>query len=219
MNAEIEKFLLDRGADIVRFADISALSAAQTQGFAGAVLFAVALSRKFVLAMADDVPAESDEFAEKEHACDALADRLAEYIMQSGYRALSQSEASNGRNGRFDGATRSSALPHKTVALLAGLGYIGKNNLLVTEEYGCALSMCTVLTDAPVRAETRAPLPSKCGACDVCAGVCPTGAIRGRAWTPEGGRNAVVDVFKCTCALKCMVHCPWTLRYAKRTNA
>ncbi len=28
------------------------------------------------------------------------------------------------------------------------------------------------------------------------------------------GWEAVVDVFKCKCLLKCVVNCPWTLKYA-----
>ena len=28
------------------------------------------------------------------------------------------------------------------------------------------------------------------------------------------GWEAVVDVFKCKCLLKCVVNCPWTMKYA-----
>ncbi|MBR0308972.1 MAG: epoxyqueuosine reductase, partial [Mogibacterium sp.] len=43
-----------------------------------------------------------------------------------------------------------SGLPHKTVATRAGLGWIGKNNLLVTPEYGSAIRISSLLTDAPL---------------------------------------------------------------------
>lgn len=43
-----------------------------------------------------------------------------------------------------------SPLPHKTVAVHAGLGWIGKNCLLITERYGGAVRLSSLLTDAPL---------------------------------------------------------------------
>ena len=206
----------------------------------------MALSKDYILAVRGGVKPERDDFAEKEHAADALADRLAEYLTQSGYKACSQSDESNFQNGNFDGATRSSLLPHKTLARLAGIGYIGKNNLLINERYGCALVLGTVLTDAPaatfeytfatasdstldvapntksatasdpevISASVYTPDPSGCGDCDVCRSVCDANAIFGNEWSIATGRDGVIDVAKCTCSLKCMVHCPATLKYA-----
>ena len=138
----------------------------------------------------------------------------ADYLQLKGYRAYSQSEDSNWQNGNFDVNTRSSKLPHKTIARLAGIGYIGKNNLLISEEYGCAFCMCTVLTDAPLVPECYPLISSKCGDCDICMRVCSENAILGHEWSEGTGRDDIIDVFRCTCALKCMVNCPHTLRYA-----
>lgn len=214
----IERMLKDKGADIVRFVDISGLPHTQTQGFSKAIVFCMALKRDFILAMRDGKQIEHDDFVEKEHAADALADELAEYIRQRGHRAYSQSEESNFQNGNFNPGTKSSKLPHKTIARLAGLGYIGKNNLLIHEEFGCAFSMCTVLTDAPIVTKNYPSVSEKCGFCDICRQVCPDGAILGNEWSENGGREAVVDVFKCTCGLKCMVNCPQTLAYALQSD-
>ncbi|MDR0469941.1 MAG: 4Fe-4S binding protein [Peptococcaceae bacterium] len=216
MNIEIEKLLRERGAGIVRFVDISSLPMDQTQGFVKAVLFCIPLSKGYVQAVRDgaDIDVEHDEFVDREHETDAVADWLAGYLNQAGYRAYSQSEISNAQNGNFNPDTRSSKLPHKTIATLAGIGFIGKNNLLITDEYGCAFSMCTVLTDAPVAVESHPPLPSKCKGCDICKQACPANAITGNEWTEDTKREDLVDVFKCTCALKCMVHCPQTQNYA-----
>ena len=53
-------------------------------------------------------------------------------------------------------------LPHKTVATRAGIGWIGKCALLVTEKYGSAIRLTTVLTDMDL--ETDQPINgSKCG--------------------------------------------------------
>lgn len=56
----------------------------------------------------------------------------------------------------------------KQLHFLAGLGWIGKNNLLVTQEYGSAMCMCTVLTNAPLPTENRPIIMPKCGECTVC---------------------------------------------------
>lgn len=215
MDSEIKKLLYEKGVDIIRFVDISSLSGDQTQGFTKAIVFFMALSRQFVIEMRNGVQTERDEFVDKEHETDRLADWLAEYIQGKGYHAYSQSEKSLEENGNYDKKTRSSKLPHKTIARMAGLGYIGKNNLLINEKYGCAFSMCTVLTDAPVTTKKYPLVLSKCGKCNICQTVCPGRAIEGNEWSENGGRDALIDVFKCTCPLKCMVNCPQTLKYAQ----
>ncbi len=216
MNEEIRKELKERNVDIVRFIDVSELSKKQTQGFAKAILFGMALSQKFILNILGNLPIEKDEFLEQEAEVDRLADWLAAFIQQKGYQAYSQSEKNHIQNGNIDEKTLTSILPHKTIARLGGLGFIGKNNLLITEDYGCAFSMCTVLTDAPVSTENSLIIASKCGACKICKNVCPTGAIHGKEWVQDGGRELLIDISKCRCPLKCMINCPWTLKYAQK---
>ena len=46
-------------------------------------------------------------------------------------------------------------MPHKTVAVHAGLGWIGKSALFVTEKYGSAVRLTSVLTDAPLSITNR----------------------------------------------------------------
>jgi len=217
MNRDIEKALFERGADIVRFIDISSLPMSQTQGYTRAILFCMALSKDFIIAMRAGEKREQ-EFVDKEHETDAIADWLAEYLRQQGYKSYSQSENSHSQNGNFDEKTLTSILPHRTIARLAGIGYIGKNNLLINEKYGCAFSMCTVLTNAPITTEEYPLVLSECGDCGVCKQVCPDNVILGNEWSEITGREGVVDVFKCTCALKCMVNCPHTLKYATLTH-
>ncbi len=215
MERELKASLNERGADIIRFVDISQLSPEQTQGFTKAIIICMALSKDFVWDMYNKTPVEHDDYLDKEEKVNELADWLEEYIQQQGYSAYSQSENNNEKTGNYSPQTRTSTLPHKTIALLGGLGFIGKNNLLISEEYGCAFCMCTLLTDAPIPVEKYPLTPSKCGECEVCKNVCPAKAIHGNKWSEDGSRENIVDVFKCSCALKCMVNCPWTLRYAK----
>lgn len=64
---------------------------------------------------------------------------------------------------------------HKHVAVEAGMGWIGRNNLLVTPEYGSRVRLGTVLTDMPLPVDE--PLQEDCGECRACVNVCPAGAI------------------------------------------
>lgn len=147
-----------------------------------------------------------------------MADWLAGYIQQKVYVAYSQSENNNLQSGNYDKKTRTSALPHKTIARIAGMGFIGKSNLLITKEYGSGFCMCTVLTDAPIITEVFPLSTSQCGKCEICRKICPANAIRGNEWSEIGGRENLVDAFKCSCPLKCMINCPWTLKYAEVTR-
>lgn len=67
-------------------------------------------------------------------------------------------------------------LSHKKVAALAGLGWIGRNNLLVSPQYGAQLRLVTILTDMPL--EVGQPLKEDCGDCVGCISVCPVQAIK-----------------------------------------
>jgi epoxyqueuosine reductase len=69
-------------------------------------------------------------------------------------------------------------LSHKHVARAAGLGWIGRNNLLVNEKYGSRIRLVTILTDLPLMID--APSLKNCGPCRLCLSVCPTGAITER---------------------------------------
>jgi hypothetical protein len=63
MDTEIRTVLFEKGADIVRFVDISGLPEKQTQGFTKAILFCMGLSKEFVLKVYHDkhVPTETND--------------------------------------------------------------------------------------------------------------------------------------------------------------
>jgi epoxyqueuosine reductase len=65
---------------------------------------------------------------------------------------------------------------HKAIARLAGLGWQGRNNLLVTPQLGAQVRLATILTDFALAPDH--PLEADCGSCHRCAAVCPAKAIR-----------------------------------------
>jgi len=66
-------------------------------------------------------------------------------------------------------------LNHREFAYKAGLGWRGKNNLLVHPVFGGRIRLATLLTD--MQLEPDASLEVDCGECDACARRCPAGAI------------------------------------------
>lgn len=99
------------------------------------------------------------------------------------------------RGVRARACTDSAPLLERAYALSAGLGFRGKNGLLVNPGLGSYLFLGAVVTDlAPPEAGSE-PVPSGCGECRLCVAACPVGALRGpgdldagrciSAWTVE----------------------------------
>lgn len=224
LNQEIETTLANQGAKLIRFVDISHLSEEQNRQFPSAVVWALPLTAKYikeVLAtpnyvqdrIADNYNFDDDEYLLTENKAGDLSDQIAELIIQKGYQAFSQSDASLIAEGKFDETRKQSLLPNKTVALLGGLGWIGKNNLLITSEYGAAQCLGTILTNAPLEiALPEAQLP-KCGACENCVKICDKQALKNKIWAPITPRDEIINVYECSTCLKCLIHCPWTIKY------
>lgn len=220
--------LKDKGVARYSFVDVSSLPKNQNKNYPHAILIGKVLSQKYLhelTKMPDYVDlmirsgkVKDDEFATTEWTTDRIADDIATFLKKEGYSAYSQSEENISRTGYYDLENKCTPLPHKTIARLAGWGWIGKHNLLVTREFGSAISMCTVLTDAPLRAEKLSPPESLCNGCSVCKGFCTPGAIKGNHWSEKRLRDNLVDVAKCTTCLKCLVFCPFTHSYMRKTG-
>ncbi|HEV2126875.1 MAG TPA: tRNA epoxyqueuosine(34) reductase QueG [Chloroflexota bacterium] len=69
----------------------------------------------------------------------------------------------------------SSPLAERAVAERAGLGWFGKNTMLLLPGAGSWAFLCEIITDVEV--EPDRPVAKSCGACHRCFDVCPTGAL------------------------------------------
>lgn len=212
---ELTSELNTRGANFIKAVDISMLSAEENRGYNVAILIGIVLSEGFIFRISKENISDHSEFGEKEHQADELAEWSADFIQARGYKAFAQSERNLDLHGFYDESTKTTPLPHKKIAILAGLGWIGKNNLLVTQEYGSALCLCSVLTNAPLPTENRPIIMPKCGECTFCKDLCPVGVIHGVTWEVGMNRDLIVDVYHCDCCLHCLADCPWTQKYMK----
>ena len=69
-------------------------------------------------------------------------------------------------------------ISHKHVAVQAGIGWIGRNNLLISPQFGARVRLITVLTNMPLKADP--PAGFGCGDCYACLTSCPSQSIKER---------------------------------------
>lgn len=66
----------------------------------------------------------------------------------------------------------------KDAAALAGIGPLGKNNLLVTNQFGPQVRLRALVTTAPLDVGTPIFESKYCKECDICIRSCPAGALK-----------------------------------------
>jgi epoxyqueuosine reductase len=63
----------------------------------------------------------------------------------------------------------------REAAARSGVGFYGKNTMLITRRHGSWVVLGTLVTEAEL--ETTPRLPLDCGSCTLCIEACPTGAL------------------------------------------
>ena len=143
-----------------------------------------------------------------------LADRIEDVVREFGFRAF----------------VDSAPVLERALAEKSGLGWIGKNTMLINKEAGSWFFLGELFTDLPLPVEKSAS--GHCGSCTACIEVCPTDAfvnpnlldanrcisyltIELRDSIPEEFRQAMGNrVFGCD---DCQLVCPWN-KFAKISN-
>jgi len=175
---ELEKFCRDAGADLFGVADIEEIkdkfsfSAGLLAKLNNAVCLGVRLS-DLVMEEISDMPTRlySYHYRTVNLLLDQIALRMTAYIRKKGWISLPVPASQV-----LDWQRHTAHLSHRHVAVLAGLGWIGRNNLLVNPIFGSRLRLVTVLTDMPLK--TDAPIKGDCRDCRLCIEACPAAAIK-----------------------------------------
>ena len=116
----------------------------------------------------------------------------------------------------------------REAAARAGVGFYGKNTMIITRRHGSWVVLGTLVTDVEI--EATLPLELDCGECRLCIDACPTGALdepgvldstkclsywtQSPAGDPRAYREALGDqVYGCDI---CQDVCPWNRGIEKR---
>ncbi len=106
--------------------------------------------------------------------------RIARFSVEDLYRplrrALEAVAAVIGEAGyRHEVLVDDSRLVDRAAAVRAGVGWWGKNTMVLTPRVGPWILLGSVVTDAPL--EPDEPMRRDCGTCEACLPACPTGAL------------------------------------------
>jgi epoxyqueuosine reductase len=110
-------------------------------------------------------------YRQANYILDQIAFRVATLIQRMGGQALPIAASQI-----VDWEHQQGHLSHKSLARAAGLGWLGRNNLLVHPQFGGRVRLVSVLTDLPLQAGK--PLDNSCGTCRRCIAACPARAIK-----------------------------------------
>jgi epoxyqueuosine reductase len=176
---ELKNTILGLGADLVGIADIESLKGLKTNPddltspFTKAISIAVHIPVSVFEMIADQpTPLYSSVYQTVNRILDEIAFKTSQKIQKDGYLSLPVPASQI-----MDREQWTAAISHKAVARVAGLGWQGKNLLLITPKYGSRVRLVTVLVNAPL--ESDEPVKNRCGKCMLCHDACPVGAIKG----------------------------------------
>lgn len=196
---KLTELLTNGGASLVGFSKLNESPIANQPELIYAVTLVYKLSDA-VLKTIDGRPSIS--YFQHYRAVNARLDNLCldavRFIENQGYNAfpIASSQSTNDDKSAYRGV-----FAHKTGACLSGIGYIGKNALLYTKEYGSKVRLATVLTDMPLERQ-REIIKGGCGDCDICKKACPAGAISGINYKVGMARDDFFSAEKCSSHMK-----------------
>jgi len=220
---EVKRKLYHKGASLVGFANLE--SVVDTDMKYG-ISVAINIPAKVIISICDGPNIEYlNQYYFLNNKLNEIATFAAEYLHQRGYEAFAQTTDVVKECGNYR-----TLLPHKTVATMSGIGWIGKNALLTTEEFGSAIRLTSITTNAKL-IYGKPVTKSKCGNCLKCKEACPGKAISGELWHVGIDRDEFFNPIKCrgkarqianeklhkeiTLCGKCIEICPYTQKYIK----
>jgi epoxyqueuosine reductase len=178
--ALLESFSRDIGVSLFGVADVSGikeefiLSESLKKRFG----FAISIGKRLVGNILEDIvdgptPLYLHHYRQLNFFLDRTAFIISSRIQDMGYGAVPIPASQV-----LDWQKQRAHVSHKKIGELAGLGWIGRNNLLVNPEFGARIRLATILTDMPL--EPGAPIAVDCGDCRKCLAACPANAIKER---------------------------------------
>ncbi|MBW2265890.1 MAG: epoxyqueuosine reductase [Deltaproteobacteria bacterium] len=195
---KIKDRIIDMGADLVGIADVEPLKELKVdppdllEPFTRAVSIALKLPRAVFEQISDrPTPIYKSIYQTANLTLDQIAFRTAMTLQDDGHYSLPVPASQV-----LDQENWYAAISHKAVGRMAGLGWQGKNLLLITPKYGSRVRLVTVLTNATL--DVDGPVKNRCGDCNACEEACPARAIKGvNTETHYNSRNEAIYFSRC----------------------
>ncbi len=159
--------------------------------------------------------------------------RLSRYTWDDGYAALRERLDALGRaiGGEYRVLVDANQHVDREAAARSGVGFYGKNTMLITRRHGSWVVLGTLVTAAEL--DPTAPLDAGCGSCTRCIDACPTGALdepgvldatKCLSWSTQAPEPISLEhrpllgsqVYGCDI---CQDVCPWNRGVEKRRGA
>lgn len=195
MHEELTGLLKGMGATFVGFADVEG----KPDGGFKKLRFAVSVGLRLSDAILDEI-VDKPTYTYFHHyrTINTLLDQITLrgllFIQQQGFNAaaIPASQTVNDAADPYSGA-----FPHKTAAVRAGFGRIGKNGLFIHDQYGPRVRLATILTDMEL--PCAEPIQrTGCRSCSKCVDACPAMALSGKDWNDGSVREDLVDAKACS---------------------
>jgi len=178
---QLKKFARGVGIDLFGVADISkikkdfSVSQELLNKFDKAISLGLRLSQS-ILEEISDAPTRIyfHHYRTANAALDQASLKISNLIQNKGYSAFPIPASLI-----LDWQAQKAHLSHKKIGFLAGLGWLGRHNMLVNRELGSQFRLSSILTDMPLKIDK--PAKDSCGECRRCIPVCPVGAIKEKA--------------------------------------
>jgi epoxyqueuosine reductase QueG len=174
----LKRFCQDLGVDLFGVADIDKIKKGflLSQNLLGRFDKAISLGLRLsgsILEEIEDAPTRLyfHHYRTVNFFLDQAALKLCNYIQKKGFLAIPIPASQI-----IDWQEQKAHLSHKEIGYLAGLGWIGRNNLLVNKNLGCQFRLVSILTNMPLK--TDKPIRKDCGDCRLCVKICPSEAIK-----------------------------------------
>jgi epoxyqueuosine reductase len=169
-----------------------------------------------------------DAYAELREKLDQLGRRLQDAAAGKAAGGSNRRRNRSPEGGEYRVLVDENQHVDREAAARSGVGFYGKNTLLITRRFGSWVVLGTLVTELEL--EPTQPLGLDCGSCTLCIEACPTGALDEPGtldatkclsyWTqsahdpPEAYREALeAQVYGCDI---CQDVCPWNRGIEKR---
>lgn len=179
LKEEVINFAKETGAELVGVMDLNGVDFPAGHSpkdylpeASSAVSFALSLNKGNVLNLPDSRNGYMLEFNEVNRELNSINHQIGRFLEKKGFLSFGvPGTASKGDEERL-----AADISHKHMAVRAGIGEFGINNLIITEEHGPCIRFSTLVTTANID-PTGENLKGLCDKCERCVEICPVDAL------------------------------------------